>query len=306
METSVKVRLSSLVALQQIDLEIDEIKRVRGLLPDEIQDLEDGVAQCGTRVEKHETQVVEIESNVSKNRIAIKDAETLVEKYEQQLNQVSNNREFDAITKEIELQKLEVGILNKRIKAMDAKEVRVHVELEQARVSQKERDEDLVNKRVELDNIIEEFKVREVELNQKREKAEKAVEGSLQAAYQKLRSKMVNGLAVVSVKREACGGCFNMVPPQKQSEILEKKKILLCEHCGRILANVEVPVVKEKPPVKRKTNTKEEGCRLGYFCALRNLVPMGVGSCSLHVAAIGGPTAVVATPLSIQGRGGSA
>lgn len=254
MENTVAKKLESLEKLQSIDSELDELLKIRGALPDEVMDLEDEIAGYQTRIEKQNQDLVDLEEVITKNKSAIKDAEKLIKKYEEQQMNVRNNREYDAISKEIELQQLEIQILEKRIKEAYAKIDAKKEEIAGTEKVVSEKNEDLQMKKNELDTITGESESEEQKLLKDRDKAAKQVEERLLVSYEKVRKNMRNGLAVVPVRRDACGGCFNIVPPQKQAEIREKKKIIICEHCGRILSDVEdeiVPLIEEKP--KRRT-----------------------------------------------------
>ena len=233
----------------------DELIKVRGALPDEVMDLEDEIAGYQTRVEKQNQELADLEDNINSNKAAIKDAEKLIKKYEEQQMNVRNNREYDAITKEVELQQLEIQILEKRIKESYAKIDAKKEEIDQTKNTLSEREKDLDSKKGELETITKESESDEEKLLKEREKAAKNVEERLFKSYEKVRKNMRNGLAVVPVKRGACGGCFNVVPPQQQAEIREKKKIIVCEHCGRILADVEDEIVEEVKPKRRTKRT---------------------------------------------------
>lgn len=257
MENTVAKKLEALVKLQSIDSERDELIKMRGALPDEVMDLEDEIAGYQTRIEKQNNELQELETAISNNKTAIKDAEKLIQKYEEQQNNVRNNREFDAISKEIELQQLEIQILEKRIKEAHVKIDAKKEEIAETQEKLSERDKDLTSKKEELEVITKESEDDEKKLKKQRDTATKNVEERILKSYEKLRNNMRNGLAVVSVKRGACGGCFNIVPPQKQAEIREKKKLIVCEHCGRILADVEDEIVDETKPKKRTTRRKK-------------------------------------------------
>lgn len=255
MENTVAKKLEALEKLQELDSELDEIYKIRGALPDEVMDLEDEIAGYQTRIDKQNQELEEIETNIENNKSAIKDAEKLIKKYEEQQMNVRNNREYDAISKEIELQQLEIQILEKRIKEAYGK---IEVKKEEIAGTQHtldERKKDLDSKKDELSNIMKESEDDENKLQKSRDNAKKNVEERLLVSYEKLRKNMRNGLAVVPVKRGACGGCFNIVPPQKQAEIRDKKKIIICEHCGRILAGVEdeIEVLEDATKPKRRT-----------------------------------------------------
>ncbi|MEQ8338425.1 MAG: C4-type zinc ribbon domain-containing protein [Cyclobacteriaceae bacterium] len=253
MENPVAKKLDALVKLQSLDSELDELIKVRGALPDEVMDLEDEITGYQTRIDKQNQELSELEEAINNNKSAIKDAEKLIKKYEEQQMNVRNNREYDAITKEIELQQLEIQILEKRIKEAFEKIDAKKEEIETTKTLLSERTEDLNSKKGELDVITQESEEDEKKILKDREKAAKNVEERLLTSYEKVRENMRNGLAVVSVKRGACGGCFNIVPPQKQAEIREQKKVIVCEHCGRILASVEDEIVEEEVKPKRRT-----------------------------------------------------
>lgn len=255
MESTVPQRLEALEKLQEIDSKLDEIKKVRGALPDEVRDLEDEIAGYQTRVEKYNNDLQSIEQDISAKKTGTKDAGSLIKKYEEQQMNVRNNREYDAITKEMELQALEIQINEKRIKEAYIKIEAKKADIENTNILVEERSKDLESKQKELEIIISESEAKEKKLLSSREKASKKVEVRLFTSYQKIRDNARNGLAVVSVKRDACGGCFNIVPPQRQADIKERKKLIVCEHCGRIFADVEFVIVEEKP--KRTTRRKK-------------------------------------------------
>ncbi|UZR93870.1 zinc ribbon domain-containing protein [Chondrinema litorale] len=260
MENSVSNRLDSLIKLQTIDSKLDEIKKIRGDLPEEVQDLEDEIAGYETRIQKFSNEISELDEAIKASKTGIKDSEKLIEKYEQQQMNVRNNREYDAITKEIELQDLEKQILDKKIKEFKEKIDVVKGRIGETEHTLNERLKDLATKKTELTQIISENESEEDKLLKDREKALKNLDDRLAKSYEKIRGNANNGLAVVSVKRNACGGCFNIVPPQRQADIKERKKLIVCEHCGRILADVEVVIEEEKPKRttrKRKTTTKK-------------------------------------------------
>lgn len=255
---TVAQKLEALVKLQSIDSKLDELKKLRGDLPDEVQDLEDEMEGYKTRLGRFETELKELEEVIKKNKEGIKEAEKLVKKYNEQQKNVKNNREFDAITKEIELQELEVQICEKRIKEAKEKIDAKKAEIETIETLIKERTEDLDNKKQELQGILGESEEEEKRLLADREKATKKIEDKLLKHYIRLRKSLSNGLAVVRVVRGAAEGCNIIIPPQKIAEIREKKKIVIDEHSGRILADVDLGSMEEeaKPkkaaPVKRK------------------------------------------------------
>jgi hypothetical protein len=254
METTIAQRLEALSKLQSIDSKLDEIAMIRGALPYEVMDLEDEIAGYQTRITKIESEVQEAENSITHTKDAIKSAEKLIQKYTEQQMNVRNNREYDAITKEIELQQLEIQICEKRIKEGYATLEGKKEMINNTKATLDERKKDLDSKKQELDVISSESQEEEQKLIKSREKAAKTIEDRLIKSYTKIRNNAKNKLAVVSVKRGACGGCFNVVPPQRQAEVREKKKLIVCEHCGRILADVE-EVVEEVEKEKRKKKT---------------------------------------------------
>ncbi|MBO3700489.1 zinc ribbon domain-containing protein [Roseivirga sp. E12] len=256
MEKTVSQKLEALKNLQSIDSQLDEIKKVRGALPEEVADLEDEIAGYETRVEKFNTELAELEGNISDHKTQIKNSEGLIKKYEEQQMNVRNNREYDAITKEMELQNLEIQISEKRIKEAFVKIELKKEEIEKTQGELGERQKDLETKKSELEVLTKESEADEKKLLGDREKASKNIEERLLISYNKLRTNARNGLAVVPVSRGACGGCFNVVPPQRQADIRDSKKITVCEHCGRILAEVTDEIVAEEKP-KRSRRKKE-------------------------------------------------
>ena len=241
-DVPVAAKLEALLTLQHLDSQLDEIRRVRGDLPEEVSDLEDEIAGYEVRVKKFDEEIQGLNDTIKSRKQASKDAESLIKKYDEQQQNVRNNREFEAIAKEIELQRLEIQIADKKIK-----EAQYQIDVKNAEISGTknkldERRKDLDTKKSELDTIVGENEEEERGLMVKREAATKPVEDRLLTAYTRIRGNVRNGLAVVLVRRDACGGCFNTVPPQRQADIISHKKIIVCEHCGRILADVEVRV----------------------------------------------------------------
>lgn len=246
-------KLEALVKLQSIDSKIDELKKLRGDLPDEVQDLEDEIEGYRTRLQRHETELKELEESIKKNKEGVKEAEKLIKKYTEQQKNVRNNREFDAITKEIELQELEIQICEKRTKeAKDLVQAKKE-DIEKTNTLIAERSQHLENKKKELDEILAESQEEEKRLLEEREKATKKIEDKLLKYYERLRRSLSNGLAVVRVVRGAAEGCNIVIPPQKIAEIREKKKIVIDEHSGRILADVDMDSLDEgdKPKSSR-------------------------------------------------------
>ena len=254
MEQTVAQKLDSLVKLQTIDSKLDELSKVRGALPEEVRDLEDEIIGYETRVGNIQNDIEEIEEAIKHNKSSIKESEALTTKYNDQQMNVRNNREYDAITKEIELQQLEIQISEKRIKEGYVQLEERKESIDAAKGLMDERNKDLESKKSELHVITSESEEEEAKIMKSRDKAGKNIEERLLKSYTKIRNNAKNGLAVVSVKRGACGGCFNMVPPQRQAEVREKKKLIVCEHCGRIFADVEDVVVE---PEKKKRRTRK-------------------------------------------------
>jgi uncharacterized protein len=239
-EISVEERLRALYSLQLVDSEIDKIKTLRGELPLEVQDLEDEIAGLETRLGNLKDEVVNLEKSVAKKHNEITDAEGLIKKYEEQQKNVRNNREFDSLSKEIEYQNLEIELYNKKIKEFNYQIDEKKAVIAESELTLSERKADLENKKAELDEIISDTQKEEEGLYKKLENIEEVIEERLLTAYKRIRSNARNGLAVVPVQRDACGGCFNQIPPQRQLDIKSRKKIIVCEYCGRILVDDEI------------------------------------------------------------------
>jgi hypothetical protein len=239
-EISVEERLRALYNLQLVDSEIDKIKTLRGELPLEVQDLEDEIAGLETRLNNIREEVVNLDKSVSKKNNEIADAQALIKKYEEQQKNVRNNREFDSLSKEIEFQNLEIELFNKKIKEFNFLIEEKKLVIAESETALLERRSDLDNKKAELDEIISDTQKEEEGLYNKLEEVQKIIEDRLLTAYKRIRSNARNGLAVVPVQRDACGGCFNQIPPQRQLDIKSRKKIIVCEYCGRILVDDEI------------------------------------------------------------------
>ncbi|MEN2282746.1 C4-type zinc ribbon domain-containing protein [Algoriphagus sp. SE2] len=252
MESTVAQKLEAIHNLQLIDSRLDALIKVRGALPEEVQDLEDEIAGYETRLEKFQNEIEAYEEEIKQLKESIKDSEKLIKKYQEQQMNVRNNREYDAITKELELQDLEIQVSKKKIAEAAVKIDQKKIDLDELNAVMKDRQKDLDQKNSELSTIISESESEEAKLNSDREKALKKVDERLIKSYKKIRANAKNGLAVVLVKRGACGGCFNTVPPQRQADIREKKKLIVCEHCGRILAGVEDEIEDPTPAPKKK------------------------------------------------------
>ena len=239
-EMTVAEKLKALYDLQMVDTAIDKIKILRGELPLEVQDLEDEIEGLQTRVSKYDDDIEALEKSISAKNQEINNARDLIKKYEEQQNNVRNNREYDSLSKEIEFQTLEIELCEKRIKEFTAQIDDKKVVIEESRSVLDERKLDLENKKKELEEIIAETKKEEEQLEKKSENLQDIIEGRLVTAYRKIRGNARNGLAVVPVERESCGGCFNKIPPQRQLDIASMKKIIVCEYCGRILVDPKI------------------------------------------------------------------
>jgi len=240
MDHSVEIKLVSLFKLQQIESEIDRLRTYRGELPMEVRDLEDELAGMETRLERQNEELSQIKRLIAEKEAGLKEAQMHKGKYEEQLKGIRNSREFDALSKEIEIQSLEIQIAEKKIKELSAQKEMRSTEILSLTEQLGERRNDLDKKRTELDGIVAETEEEEKQLIKEAEKASKKIEARLLGAYQRIRGNARNGLAVVSVQRDACGGCFNHIPPQLQMDIRLRKKITVCEHCGRILVDSDM------------------------------------------------------------------
>ena len=249
---SVEEKLRALYQLQSMLSEIDKIKTLRGELPLEVQDLEDEVAGLGTRIEKIQNEIAELKANVVNKRIEIEAAKVSVEKYKAQQENVRNNREYDVLSKEIEFQSLEIELCEKRIREALAAEKAKNEEMERSTEALEERKKDLEAKKAELEEIVSETKQEEERLREKAKSLETTIEPRLLQAFKRIRKNSRNGLGVVYVQRDACGGCFNKIPPQKQLDIRSRKKIIVCEYCGRIMVDPELAGVVTEQQEKGK------------------------------------------------------
>ena len=239
-EFSVEDKLKALHQLQLIDSEIDKIRTIRGELPLEVQDLEDVIHGLETRMNKFNEDITEREEFISGRKYAIDESKTLIKKYTKQLDSIKNNREYDSLNKEIEFQNLEIELAEKKIRDAQAK-IEFHTESKTStQETINERNEILNDKRKELETIIASTEKEEKALLKKSDEAEKIVDERLLTAYKRIRGASRNGLAVVSVERDACGGCFSKIPPQRQLDIKAHKKVIICEHCGRILVDANI------------------------------------------------------------------
>ena len=245
-QSTVEEKLIALYTLQSIDTKIDKIKILRGELPLEVQDLEDEIAGLQTRVTNINDEIAPFDGSIKEKESLILDSKALMKKYDEQLKNIRNNREFDSLNKEIEFQTLEIELAEKRIKEAKASIVAKMDTISGAKMRLQDRSADLDAKNAELDSIIAETKKDEEKLGKQSVVAEKVIDERLLNAYKRLRGSVRNGLAVVPVLRDACGGCFNSVPPQRQMDIAARKKVIVCEHCGRVLVDKVMAGVTEE------------------------------------------------------------
>jgi predicted nucleic acid-binding Zn-ribbon protein len=243
-DLSVEDRLKTLYQLQTALSAIDEKRALRGELPLEVQDLEDEIEGLSTRVEKIQNDIAEFKRAISQKKGEIADAEASVARYKEQLNEVKNNREYDTLSKEIEFQTLEIELCNKKIREANAKILEKQNELAVNEETIKERQGDLEIKKNELDEIMAETRAEEDKLKEKVKDLEAKIENRLLTSFKRIRKNARNGLGIVYVQRDACGGCFNKIPPQRQLDIKMHKKIIVCEYCGRIMIDPELAGVK--------------------------------------------------------------
>lgn len=263
-EMSVEQKLQALYELQTTLTAIDEKRALRGELPLEVQDLEDEIAGLDTRIEKIDTEIKEFQSAITMKKGEVQEAQANLERYNNQLNEVRNNREYDSLSKQIDYERLEVELCNKKIKeATDQVAYRTN-DLEIAKTEREERQKDLDEKKSELEDILAETREEETMLKERAKDLEVKIEPRLLSSFKRIRKSARNGLGIVYVQRDACGGCFNKIPPQRQLDIKMRKKIIVCEYCGRILVDPELAGVKvengkaEKPKRKRSTRRKAD------------------------------------------------
>ncbi len=243
--------LRNLYELQRIDSLIDEIRTLRGELPLEVEELELAVDNLKVRIEKQNEEVVNMEKLISEKKNTGKDATALIKKYEGQQNKVRNNREYESLSKEIDFQKLEIQLSEKRVKEYKASIIAKQELIAQSESLLKEKNKDLKAKKEELDKIVSETEKEEKALVKKSEEAQANIEHTLLDAYKRIRPNFKNGLAVVTVERESCNGCFVKIPPQRQSDITSHKKLVVCEHCGRILVDKDILDETKKGPTSK-------------------------------------------------------
>lgn len=246
-EISVEEKLKALYDLQTVATEIDKIKTLRGELPLEVQDLEDEIAGLQTRIDNYTTEVQELQKQLASHKVEITEAKSKIEKYTEQQDNVRNNREYDFLSKEIEFQTLEIELSEKRIRDAQASINFKNEEIAKATDLLNERNIDLTQKKNELDEIVSETKQEEEKLREHGKTIETLIEPRLLSAFKRIRKNVRNGLSVVTIQRDACGGCFNKIPPQRQMEIRLRKKVIVCEYCGRILVDPDINAPLEIP-----------------------------------------------------------
>lgn len=257
-ELTVEQKLKTLFQLQTMLSKIDEIKTLRGELPLEVQDLEDEIAGLSTRIDKIKAEVDELKSAIAGKKVEIETSKSSVEKYKSQQDNVRNNREFDFLTKEIEFQTLEIELCEKRIKEFTIDRDEKEIEVAKNVLILEERQKDLDQKKNELDEIISETKQEEEKLRDKAKDLETKIEARLLQSFKRIRKNSRNGLGLVYVQRDACGGCFNKIPPQRQLDIRSRKKVIVCEYCGRIIIDPELAgiQIEQKVAEEAPTTTK--------------------------------------------------
>lgn len=255
-DLSVEEKLKALYQLQTTLSAIDEQRALRGELPLEVQDLEDEIEGLKTRVDNIDNETHDFLSAVDQKKREIHEAQASVDRYQAQLHDVKNNREFDTLNKEIEFQNLEIELCNKKIKEALIKVDEKKQEKEHTLEQIKERTHDLNDKKEELDEIMQETKDEEERLKTKAKDLEAKIEPRLLASFKRIRKNARNGLGIVYVQRDACGGCFNKIPPQRQLDIKMHKKIIVCEYCGRIMIDPELAGIKAEKPVEEKPKRK--------------------------------------------------
>ena len=260
-DLTVEEKLKTLYQLQSALSAIDEKRALRGELPLEVQDLEDEIAGLTTRVEKIQNEISEFKHAITQKKGEIVDAEASVARYKSQLDEVKNNREYDTLSKEIEFQTLEIELCNKKIREANARIQEKQGELQANEEVIKERQGDLDMKRSELEEIMTETRAEEEKLKEKVKDLESKIETRLLTSFKRIRKNARNGLGVVYVQRDACGGCFNKIPPQRQLDIKMHKKIIVCEYCGRIMIDPELAGVKIDKATGEEKKTRKRSIR---------------------------------------------
>lgn len=275
-ELSVEEKLKTLYQLQTTLSAIDEKKALRGELPLEVQDLEDEIEGLTIRIDKIKREIDEFQKAVSQKKAEINEAQSSVERYKEQLNDVKNNREYDTLSKEIEFQTLEIELCNKKIREAQTRIEEKTNELHENEEAIKDRQSDLDIKKSELDEIMEETRAEEEKLKEKVTELEAKIEPRLLTSFKRIRKNARNGLGIVYVQRDACGGCFNKIPPQRQLDIKMHKKIIVCEYCGRIIVDPELAGIKAEKVAtddKKKATTRKRAIRKTVKKADDDIVP---------------------------------
>lgn len=263
-EMTVEEKLSALYKLQKFMSEIDKIKSLRGELPLEVQDIEDEIGMLHTRNHRIEDEIAGLNARNAAQRAGIDKAQTSIARYKEQIDNVRNNREYDTLSKEIEFQSLEIELAQKKIGQANDRIAELQNDIQKNNVQIEDLDDNLKHKKAELDSIVAETKAQEDDIRTKALEVEEIIEPRLLNAFKRIRKNSRNGLGIVYVSRDSCGGCFNKIPPQRQIDIRMRKKVIVCEYCGRILidpelAGVETPKVEEEKPKRkiRKTTTRK-------------------------------------------------
>lgn len=244
-EVSVEDKLQSLYKLQSFLSEIDRIKTLRGELPLEVADLDDEIAGLGTRINNFELEVKQLSENTKLQKGKIETSKAKIEKYNTQLDNVRNSKEYDHLSKEIEFETLEIALSEKHIREFGEQITSLQEQIDDANAQLKDKSADLEHKKKELDDIVSETKAKEEKIREKAKKTETTIEPRLLSAFKRIRKNARNGLGVVPIQRGACGGCFNKIPPQKQMDIKLRKKIIVCEYCGRVMIDPEIAGISE-------------------------------------------------------------
>ena len=255
-DLTVEEKLKTLFLLQTTLSGIDENRALRGELPLEVQDLEDEIAGLTTRIEKIQNEIEQFQKAVNQKNGEIHEAQASLKRYQSQLDTVSNNREYDTLSKEIEFQQLEIELCEKKIREGQQKIQERQADLAYTQEQKADREKGLVEKRSELDDIMSETRDEEERLKEKAIDLEKKIEPRLLTSFKRIRKGARNGLGIVYVQRDACGGCFNKIPPQRQLDIKMHKKIIPCEYCGRILIDPELAGIKISAPEEEKPKRK--------------------------------------------------
>ncbi len=245
-EVSVEDKLKALQKLQSYLSEIDRIKTLRGELPLEVADLDDEIAGLGTRINNFQLEKKQMEDNINLQKGKIETGKIKIEKYNTQLENVRNSKEYDHLSKEIEFETLEIALAEKHIREFDDGIKNLLAQIEEANEELKDKSADLEHKKKELDDIVSETKAKEEKIREKAKKTETTIEPRLLSAFKRIRKNARNGLGIVPIQRGACGGCFNKIPPQKQMDIKLGKKIIVCEYCGRIMIDPEMAGIEEQ------------------------------------------------------------